>query len=65
MIINTLVNDADGLIACWLDEELPVEPPAATADGSFVWKQLGVLRIQALEFAALEKIQTNAAQLVV
>ena len=62
-------NDADGLIACWLDEELPVEPPGATADGKplivLCATKLGVLRIQALEFAALEKIQTNAAQLVV
>jgi len=60
-------NDADGLIACWLDEELPVEPPAETADGKplivLCAAKLGVLRIQALEFAALEKIQTNAAQL--
>jgi hypothetical protein len=60
-------NDADGLIACWLDEELPVEPPAETADGKplivLCATKLGVLRIQALEFAALEKIQTNAAQL--
>jgi hypothetical protein len=60
-------NDADGLIACWLDEELPVEPPGATADGKplivLCATKLGVLRIQALEFAALEKIQTNAAQL--
>ncbi len=60
-------NDADGLIACWLDEELPSEPPAETADGKplivLCATKLGVLRIQALEFAALEKIQTNAAQL--
>lgn len=37
-------NDADGLIACWLDEELPVEPPGATADGntpSFVCDKTG------------------------
>jgi hypothetical protein len=60
-------NDTDGLIACWLDEELPSEPPAETADGKplivLCATKLGVLRIQALEFAALEKIQTNAAQL--
>jgi hypothetical protein len=60
-------NDTDGLIACWLDEELPDKPPAETADGKplivLCATKLGVLRIQALEFAALEKIQTNAAQL--
>jgi hypothetical protein len=60
-------NDTDGLIACWLDEELSLEPPAETADGKplivLCATKLGVLRIQALEFAALEKIQTNAAQL--
>ena len=60
-------NDTDGLIACWLDEELPKKPPAETADGKplivLCATKLGVLRIQALEFAALEKIQANAAQL--
>ncbi|NEP58320.1 MAG: hypothetical protein F6K31_15100 [Symploca sp. SIO2G7] len=60
-------NNADGLIACWLDEELPDKPPAETGDGKplivLCATKLGVLRIQALEFAALEKIQTNTAQL--
>lgn len=60
-------SNADGLIACWLDEELPAKPPAETADGKplivLCATKLGVLRIQALEFAALEKIQINAAQL--
>jgi len=60
-------NNADGLIACWLDEKLPIEPPTETADGKplivLCATNLGVLRIQALEFAALEKIQKNAAQL--
>ncbi|WP_293124679.1 hypothetical protein [Microcoleus sp. bin38.metabat.b11b12b14.051] len=60
-------NDADGLIACWLDEKLPIETPTQTAEGKplivLCATKLGVLRIQALEFAALEKIQKNAAQL--
>ncbi|NES19184.1 MAG: hypothetical protein F6K41_09695 [Symploca sp. SIO3E6] len=60
-------NSVDGLIACWLDEELPNQPPAETGDGKplivLCATRLGVLRIQALEFAALEKIQANTAQL--
>ncbi|NET57452.1 MAG: hypothetical protein F6K47_15200 [Symploca sp. SIO2E6] len=60
-------NHADGLIACWLDEELPEQPPAEVVDGKplivLCATKLGILRIQALEFAALEKIQANTAQL--
>ncbi|MEQ9549136.1 MAG: hypothetical protein RIM23_05915 [Coleofasciculus sp. G3-WIS-01] len=60
-------KDSDGLIACWLDEELPSQPPALTADEKplivLCARKLGILRIRALEFAALEKIQSSAAQL--
>ncbi|MEQ9368634.1 MAG: hypothetical protein RIG63_06310 [Coleofasciculus chthonoplastes F3-SA18-01] len=60
-------KDSDGLIACWVDEELPSQPPALTADGKplivLCAKKLGILRIRALEFAALDKIQSSAAQL--
>jgi len=60
-------KDADGLIACWLDEELPSVPRAETVDGKplivLCATKLGVLRVQALEFAALQKIQRSALQL--
>jgi len=60
-------SDTDGLIACFLEEELPNKLPITTADGKplivLCATKLGVLRLQALELAALQKIQTNAAQL--
>lgn len=60
-------SDSDGLIACWLDEKIPTQVPAETADGKplivLCANRLGVLRIQTLEFAALKKIQATAPQL--
>lgn len=68
-------HEADGLIVCWLDEELPTSAersrsanvPAETADGKplivLCATKLAVLRMQALEFTALKKIQLNAPQL--
>lgn len=60
-------SNSDGLIACWLDEKIPTQVPAETVDGKplivLCAKRLGVLRIQALEFAALKKILATAAEL--
>ncbi|HEY9608987.1 hypothetical protein [Allocoleopsis sp.] len=61
-------NNCDGLIGYWLDEALPTtKVPAQTADGKPLIvlgvTKLDVLRIRALEFAALQKIKTSAPQL--
>ena len=62
-------NSCDGLIGYWLDETLPDDVPSKTADGKplLVLRavKLGVLRINALELAALTTLQNKAAQLQV
>ena len=60
-------DDCDGLIGYWLDEaDLSFVAPT-TADGKpliiLCATQLSVLRIRALELAALQKIHTSAPQL--
>ncbi|MCP2729892.1 hypothetical protein [Limnofasciculus baicalensis] len=60
-------NDTDGLIVYWLDDQLPTQAPINTADSKplivLCGSKLSVVRIRTLEFTALQKIQTNAAQL--
>ncbi|MBS0016864.1 MAG: hypothetical protein KFF72_10980 [Arthrospira sp. SH-MAG29] len=59
--LSCLNEDADGLIADWLGEELPQRVPTMTTDGKplivLCAAKLETLRIQAREFAALEHIQ--------
>lgn len=60
-------DDFDGLIGYWVDEALPTDIPANTADGKplivLCPSKLDILRIRVKEFAALKKIQSNAAEL--
>ncbi|MGB7439785.1 MAG: hypothetical protein WA919_01840 [Coleofasciculaceae cyanobacterium] len=60
-------GSVDGLIACWLDEDLPSKPPKVTVDGKpliiLCAKNLGTLRVRAWEFAALQRIKNHATQL--
>ncbi|MEH1780543.1 MAG: hypothetical protein V7L26_15790 [Nostoc sp.] len=60
-------DDCDGLIGYWVDEVLPTDIPANTADGKplivLCPSKLDILRIRVKEFAALKKIQSNAAEL--
>lgn len=60
-------HDSDGLVGYWVGEKLPNEVPPNTADGKpllvVCTAKLDLLRIRALEFAALTKIQKSAAQL--
>lgn len=59
--LSCLNEDADGLIADWLGEELPQRVPAMTTDGKplivLCAAKLETLRMQAREFAALKYIQ--------
>ncbi|MCT7984521.1 hypothetical protein NG796_14565 [Laspinema sp. A4] len=65
--LSCLNEDADGLIADWLGEELPQRIPTMTTDGKplivLCASKLETLRIQAREFAALEHIQLHASEL--
>lgn len=60
-------DDCDGLVGYWVDEALPTNIPANTADGKplivLCPSKLDILRIRVKEFAALKKIQSNAAEL--
>lgn len=60
-------SNCDGLVGYWLDLELPEQVPAQTMDGRpfilLTAANLNVLKVRALEFAALKKIQTAATQL--
>jgi len=60
-------SNCDGLIGYWVSESIPEKVPAQTTDGKpFILlneANLTVLRVRALEFAALRKIQTSATQL--
>lgn len=59
--VSCSIEDADGLIADWLGEELPQRVPAMTIDGKplivLCAAKLETLRMQAREFAALKYIQ--------
>jgi len=59
--------NCNGLIAYWLDSELPQKIPNTTADGKPLILvsayRLESLRIRTLEFAALTKIQATVPQL--
>ena len=60
-------NDCDGLVGYWVDDTLPNQVPDSSADGKplivLCAAKLDLLRIRALEFAALKKIQKSASQL--
>jgi len=59
--------DLDGFIGYWVDDKLPTEVPAYTADGKpFILlcaSKLDVLRINTFELAALKEIQAKAPEL--
>lgn len=60
-------HDCDGIVGYWVDEALVTQVPSTTADGKplivLSAGKLDLLRIRALEFAALKKIQKSASQL--
>lgn len=59
--------DIDGFIGYWVEDDLPLQVPTYTIDGKplivLCGSKLDVLRIHALEFAALKKIQMTAPEL--
>jgi hypothetical protein len=59
--------DLDGLVGYWVADELPTQVPESTADGKplivLCASKLDILRIHALEFVALKKIQAIAPEL--
>ncbi len=58
--------DCDGIVAYWVNQA-PTQVPSTTADGKplivLCAAKLDLLKIRALEFAALKKIQKSASQL--
>lgn len=60
-------SDCDGIVGYWLNEELPQQVPVETKDGKpfilLTAANLNVLKVRAMEFAALKKIQAVATQL--
>jgi hypothetical protein len=60
-------SDCDGAVVYWLSEEKPEAVPAQTASGKplilIVAANLPLLRIRALEYRALKKIQTQESAL--
>ncbi len=60
-------SDSDGLIAYWLDDDLPSSVPSLTSDRKplivLSAAKLDLLRIRAREYAALKKIQFSASEL--
>jgi hypothetical protein len=59
--------EIDGLVGYWVADELPTQVPESTADGKplivLCASKLDILRIHALEFVALKKIQAIAPEL--
>ncbi len=60
-------SDCDGIVGYWLNEGFPQQVPADTKDGKplilLTAANLNVLKVRAMEFAALKKIQAAATQL--
>lgn len=60
--------DADGLVGYWVDDQLPTDIPATTADGKPLIivsvASLNLLQIHVREFAALRNIQKTAPELL-
>lgn len=59
--------EIDGLVGYWVADDLPLQVPSCTADGKplivLCASKLDILRIHALEFVALKKIQATAPEL--